>query len=135
MLKRGTDGGLCECYMAKKVLVIKDEAPLSRALQLKLAKSGYDVVAARDGQTGFELVTSERFDLILLDLIMPKMDGFEFLTKLKAVKERPRVFVLSNLGQEEDKKRVLDLGAEQYFVKSDTPLFDIVEKAKAAIGT
>lgn len=74
-----------------------------------------------------------KYDLILLDMIMPKMDGFTVLQKLKENGNKIPVIVTSNLGQDEDVKRAKDLGARDYLVKSDTPLVKIVEYIQANI--
>ncbi len=114
----------------KKVLVVEDEKPLSHALQLKLEHEGYAVTTASDGQECVDLVKNQQFDVILLDLIMPVMDGFQVLEQLKTLPTMPAVFVLSNLSQHEDEQRVLALGARKFFIKSDTPLTTIVEEVK-----
>ena len=67
----------------KKILVAEDEKPLARALQLKLSKSGFEVRNAFDGAEALEAVTKDKFDLVLLDLVMPKTDGFKFLEELQ----------------------------------------------------
>jgi DNA-binding response OmpR family regulator len=72
------------------------------------------------------------FDVVLLDLMMPTMDGFQVLERLKEKGDMPTIFVLSNLSQREDEERVLSLGAKKFFVKSNTPLAKIVEEVKAA---
>jgi CheY-like chemotaxis protein len=76
------------------------------------------------------IIDSQEFDIILLDLMMPVMDGFQVLEKLQQKPKKPAVFVLSNLSQAEDEQRVLKLGARKYFIKSDTPLSVIVEEVK-----
>jgi len=114
----------------KKILIVEDEHPLAHALELKFIHEGYDVTLASDGEAGIKIANAESFDMILLDLIMPKLDGFGFLEQLK--KKSP-VIVLSNLGQEEDKKHAEALGAKGYFVKSNTPITDIITKVKSLI--
>ena len=114
----------------KKILIVEDEHPLAHALELKFTHEGYDVTLAPDGEAGIKIANAESFDMILLDLIMPKLDGFGFLEQLK--KKSP-VIVLSNLGQEEDKKRAESLGVKGYFVKSNTPITDIINKVKSLL--
>jgi CheY-like chemotaxis protein len=116
----------------KKVLIVEDEKPLAHALELKLQHEGYNVTVASDGQECLNLVRQQSFDVLLLDLIMPVMDGFQVLEQLKTVPHQPAVFVLSNLSQHEDEERVLALGARKFFIKSDTPLTTIVEEVKQA---
>lgn len=113
---------------AKNVLIIEDEKPLAKALQLKLQKVGHSVYVARNGQEGLEAAAQQKFNVVLLDLIMPGMDGFKVLEKLKELPQKPAVFVLSNLSQTEDEQRARQLGAQKYLIKSDTPLATIIEE-------
>lgn len=112
----------------KRILIIEDEKTLARALEIKLTLSGFVVKAVFNGQDGVTLLQKESFDLILLDLIMPKMDGFGVLTILKAKKIETPVMVLSNLSQESDMKRTKEFGAKEFFIKSNTPIAMIVER-------
>ena len=114
----------------KKILVVDDEKPLARALELKLTNAGFLVSVAHDGEMAFELIKKETFDLIILDLVMPKMDGFTVIEKAKALKVTAPIIVLSNLSQKEDEEKVLKLGANHFFIKSDVPISEVVEKVK-----
>jgi DNA-binding response OmpR family regulator len=104
--------------LVKKILIAEDELPLSKALQLKLSKQGYNVVPAYDGQEAFDKLSKEKFDLLLLDLVMPKKDGFELLKDLQANKIKVPVIVTSNLGQEEDVNKTKQYGVKGYLVKA-----------------
>ena len=110
----------------KSILIVEDEKPLAHALQLKLEHEGYTVTLATNGQEALDLLQTRTFFVMLLDLMMPVMDGFQVLERLKAIASKPVVFVLSNLSQQEDEQRVLALGARKFFIKSDTPLTEIV---------
>ena len=112
----------------QRILIIEDEKTLARALEIKLTLSGFEVKAVFNGEDGVNLLQKESFDLILLDLIMPKMDGFGVLTVLKAKKIETPVMVLSNLSQESDMKRTKEFGAKEFFIKSNTPIAMIVER-------
>ncbi len=114
----------------KKILIAEDEKPLAHALQLKLEHEGFTVAVASNGQECLELLKSQQFDVLLLDLIMPVLDGFQALEQLKRLPFQPVVFVLSNLSQHEDEQRVLALGARKFFIKSDTSLTTIVDEVK-----
>lgn len=114
----------------KKILIIEDEKPISRALEFKLAHAGFETKTAFDGENGVKFVQKETYALILLDLIMPKMDGFTVLKTLKEKKIKTSVAVLTNLSQAEDEKRARELGAEEFFIKSNTPIAKIVEWIK-----
>lgn len=116
----------------KRVLIADDEHPLAHALELKLQHEGYDTVAVSDGQACLKKLASDQFDILLLDLMMPVMDGFSVLEQLGTVSKPPVVFALSGLRQHEDEKRALGLGAQKYFVKSEIPLETIVDAVKKA---
>lgn len=116
--------------MNKKILIVEDEKPLARVLSLKLNSAGYQVVIAYDGKEALAILSKQTFDLIILDLIMPKEDGFQVLQKIKDMGIKMPIIVSSNLSQIEDVKRAKQLGALDYFVKSDTTLVNVVEKVK-----
>ncbi len=115
----------------KKVLVVEDEKPLAGALELKLKKQGYQVAVAHNGQVALELMASESYDVALLDLVMPVMDGFEVLEAARKLQSAPVFIVLSNLTQPDDASRAIRLGAYKFLVKSDTPLAAIVQEIAA----
>ncbi len=114
----------------KKILIAEDEKPMANALGLKLRSAGFETTLVYDGESAIAVGKDSSFDLILLDLVMPKKDGFFVLAELKKLKIATPVIVSSNLSQDEDIKRAKDLGARDYFIKSDTTLADIVEKVK-----
>ncbi|MEK7607273.1 MAG: response regulator [Patescibacteria group bacterium] len=114
----------------KKILIVEDEKPMARALELKLAHGGFDAVVAYDGEQGLDLLKTHSVDLILLDLIMPKLDGFAVLTELKQKGNKTPVIILSNLSQGGDEKRARELGALEFYIKSNTPIADIVTRVE-----
>jgi DNA-binding response OmpR family regulator len=114
----------------KKILVIEDEATLQKALNEVLSKEGYEVVSSLDGLKGLELAQSENPDLILLDIILPKMDGFEVLKRIKEndkISQIP-VIILTNLSDMNDIQKALDLGATTYLIKADFHIEDVLKK-------
>lgn len=113
--------------MAYKILIAEDEMALGHALELKLEKSGYEVTLVNDGQAALEALKKSKFSVLLLDIIMPKKNGFEVLEEMKKVKNKTPVIILSNLGQEEDVKKAHTLGAKDYFIKADVPLQEVVK--------
>ncbi len=117
----------------KRILIVEDEKPLSHALEMKLGHEGYETRVVTNGTDALAALKEDHFQMILLDLIMPIMDGFAVLTALKERKNTVPVIVLSNLGQAEDQAKAKELGAVDYFVKSNTPIADIVARVKAAI--
>ena len=110
----------------KKILLAEDEQAISKVLALKLIKSGYAVTMVGSGEEVVAEIAKNKYDLILLDLLMPKMDGWAVLEKLKG--SNLKIVVMSNLGQDEDIKKAKALGALDFFIKSDVPLLDIVQK-------
>src|SRR6266704_3590377 len=104
---------------AKRVLIVEDERPLAHALELKLQHEGFEAVVAGNGQECLELIDKKDFDVVLLDMMMPVMDGFQVLQQLQSRPNKPLVLVLSNLSQREDEGRVLAAGAKKYFIKSN----------------
>lgn len=120
----------------KKILVIEDEATLQKALNEVLTGEGYQVFSATDGQKGLELVQEEKPDLILLDIIMPKMDGFEVLKRIKeddAISQIP-IIILTNLSDVNDIQKALDLGATTYLVKADFHIEDVLKKIEKVLN-
>jgi len=115
------------------ILIAEDEKPLSRALEIKLAKEGYDVMVASNGEEAIRHLSGKEFDLIILDLVMPKRDGFAVLEYLNKEGMKSSIIVLSNLAQEEDFKKAKDLGAMTYFIKSNTPIIELIRYIKENI--
>lgn len=118
----------------KKILILEDEKPLAHALELKLTHEGFEVVTTDNGETGVFLLEQDHFDLALCDLIIPKLDGFGVLEIIKNKKIKTPVIVMTNLNQEEDKQKALDLGAVNFFVKSNSTLSEIVEGVKQKVN-
>jgi len=117
---------------AKRVLIVEDEHPLAHALELKLQHEGLEVTVATNGREAIEKVQAGGYDVMLLDLMMPEMDGFQVLQQLEGVENKPpAIFVLSNLSQQEDEEKALSFGATKFFIKSNTSLSTIVEEIKS----
>ncbi|MCX6795320.1 MAG: response regulator [Candidatus Falkowbacteria bacterium] len=118
----------------KRILVIEDEKPLARALELKLVHEGFEVLGAANGEIAISLLTSDKFSLVICDLIMPKVDGFQVLEFIRDQKIKTPVIILTNLSQSEDEKRVRALGASEFFVKSNTSILKIIEHVKEKVS-
>lgn len=127
--------------MPKKILIIEDEEYLSEMYKMKFEQEGYKAVIADDGAAGIELAIKIKPDLILLDLVMPKMDGYEVLKRIRQAEEIKdvKVYILSNLGQNEEVDKGFAAGADGYLIKANlTPsqLVKNIEKifAGARVG-
>lgn len=118
---------------AKKILIAEDEKPMARALEFKLKHEGLDVDVVSNGEEVMTMLKKGHYALLLLDLIMPSMNGFEVLEELKKTGSKVKVIVLSNLSQEDDARKARDLGALDYFVKSNTPLAEIIKRVKEVL--
>ena len=116
---------------AKAILIVEDEHPLSHALEMKLKANGYAPKVVTNGQEALKELENGKYALMLLDLIMPIMDGFGVLQEMENKKLKTPVIVLSNLGQDEDRAKAKTFGVLDYFVKSNTPIAAIIERVKA----
>lgn len=119
---------------AQKILIAEDEKPMARALEIKLNKVGFETTVVFDGVEAISELTSNKYDLLLLDLMMPNKDGFSVLEDIKTKKIKVPVIVSTNLNQKDDIEKAMSLGAKDYFVKSDTPISDVVEHIKKVLG-
>ena len=123
--------------MPKKILIVEDDKFLRELIVRKIASEGYQVCEAVDGEEGVKVAKAEKPDLILLDLILPGIDGFEALTRIKQDPETAgsAVIILSNLGQKEDIERGLKLGAADYLIKAHFSPGEIIDKIAAVFKT
>ena len=118
-----------------KVLLVEDDAALGEMYTLKFQQAGFQLYVATDGAAGLELAKRHGPDIILLDVILPGMDGFAVLKELKAdpaTKTVP-VILLTNLGQDADQQKGKELGAVDYLVKANFTPGEVVEKIRALL--
>ena len=121
--------------MPKRILLIEDDKFLRELIIQKLGKEGYEVVEAAEGETGLAKMKEEKPNLVLLDLILPGIDGFEVLSRIKkdpSLVQIP-VIILSNLGQRDDMEKGIALGARDYLIKAHFTPGEIVEKIRATL--
>ncbi len=119
-----------------KIVIVEDDTFLAQMYASKLKLEGYSVLTAGDGEKGVAMITRERPDLVLLDIVLPKMDGFAVL---EAVRKNPEtrnipVLLLTNLSQKKDIERGLALGANDYLTKSHFVPTEVAEKIRRFIG-
>lgn len=119
-----------------KILIIEEDRFLRKIYKNKFTKAGFEFREAISGDEGLNKACSEKPDLVLLDLMLPKKSGFDVLVELKrdkATKKIP-VIILSNLAQEEDIKRTLSLGARDYLIKTEVSLSDVIDRVKKCLA-
>ncbi|OHA62542.1 MAG: hypothetical protein A3E07_00310 [Candidatus Wildermuthbacteria bacterium RIFCSPHIGHO2_12_FULL_45_9] len=120
----------------KKILIIEDDKFLRELIVQKLGKEGYEIVEAAEGEDGLKKLRESNPDLVLLDLILPGIDGFEVLKQAKADTQTAStpVIILSNLGQKDDVDKGLELGAIDYLIKAHFTPGEIVEKIAGVLA-
>ncbi len=116
----------------KFILLVEDDEFLAELYANKLQLEGFGVGLAADGEKGLKMIKEKHPDLVLLDIVLPKMDGFEVLKKMKADKESKEipVILLTNLSQKDEVKKGLDLGATDYLIKAHFMPSEVIKKIK-----
>ena len=119
-----------------KVLMIEEDRFLRKIYRDKLSRLGFDFFEATNGEEGLNKVIAEKPDLVILDLILPRKNGFDVLIDMKSNKntENIPVIILSNLGQESDIQRGLSLGAEAYLIKTEVSLSGVVDQVREQLA-
>lgn len=120
----------------KKLLIIEDDLVLQKALSEYLIAEGFNVLSAGDGETGVQMALGELPDLILLDIVLPKKDGYTVLTEVRANEATKHVpiVLLTNLGSISDVEKAIELGATTYLVKADYKLEEVMMKVKEILN-
>lgn len=119
--------------MIEKILVVEDDKFLRELISQKLSREGYTVIEAVDGEKGIESIKENVPGLVLLDLILPGIDGFEVLAKMKADPNLANipVIILSNLGQKDDIEKGMEMGATDYLIKAHFTPGEIIQKIQS----
>ena len=122
--------------MAKKILIIEDEELMYNLLERKLTADGYKITVAKDGIEGMEMMKKEKPDLILLDIVMPKKNGFEVMEEMQKEKELRGIpiIVISNSGQPVEIDKARELGAKDWLIKTEFDPQEVIKKVKKQIG-
>lgn len=120
----------------KTILIVEDESLLGNLLKQRLEHEGFNVVWCKDGEEAIASLRSKKPDLILLDIILPKISGFELLETMQADPqiERAPVIITSNLGQDSDVARGQSLGAIEYFIKAKVSIEELVDHVKTIVN-
>ena len=122
--------------MAKKILLVEDETIMINLLEKKLTQEGYDVRVALNGEEGLKAMREEKPDIVLLDIIMPKMGGFEVMEEMNKdpeLKEIP-IVIISNSGQPVELDKAKELGAKDWLIKTEFDPQEVVDKVEKQIG-
>ncbi len=122
--------------MGKKILLVEDEEIMISLLERKLSQEGYEILVARDGAEGLEVMKKTKLDLILLDIIMPRMGGFEVMEEMNKDKELKKipVIIISNSGQPVELDRAQKLGAKDWLIKTEFDPKEVLDKVVKQIG-
>jgi len=118
---------------SKTVLIVEDDSHISKVYEIQIKREGFNTTIARDGEQAIEFLKTENFDLIILDLMIPKKDGFSVLEEIR---KNPKflnipVLIISNLGQKADEIRAIELGATEYLIKIDHSIQEVINKVKS----
>jgi DNA-binding response OmpR family regulator len=117
-----------------KILLVEDDPFLIDIYQKKLKDSGFEVEVARDGERALKILKGKNFDLMLLDIVLPKIDGWKILEEIREMKkerkdlEKMKIIIWSNLGEKEDVKKGLSLGATSYLIKANFTPSEVVKE-------
>jgi DNA-binding response OmpR family regulator len=122
---------------AKKILLVEDEPLLANLLKQRLEREGYGVAVAHDGEEGLKLLQEGAYSLLLLDIILPKISGFELMEAMRTDPqlEKVPVIIVSNLGQDSDIAKGQSLGAAAYFVKAKVSIDELIEEVKKFLAS
>jgi len=121
-------------YMTK-ILLVEDDPFLIDIYMTKLKSEGFDLLSAKDGEEALEKIKKDKPALIILDIVLPNMDGWQVLKQIKNIKgaEKIKILVLSNLGQKEEVEKGLRLGADKYLIKSNFTPSQVVAELKELV--
>jgi DNA-binding response OmpR family regulator len=120
----------------KKILLVEDDPFLIDIYQKKLRDSGFEVEVVEDGEKTLEILKEKNFDLMLLDIVLPKIDGWKILEEIKEMKkekkdlEKMKIIIWSNLGEKEDIKKGISLGATSYLIKANFTPSEVVKEVE-----
>lgn len=114
----------------EKILIIEDDRGIRHALEFILQKNGYEIFLASEGKSAIQIAVDEKPDLVILDIMIPEINGFKVLQKIKESEktQNTKVFVFTNLSDEKDKKMAKKFGADGYFIKAEVSIDEIVKK-------
>ena len=118
----------------KKILIVEDNADFRGILQQAFSDAGFNVVAASDGQEGLDMAVKENPDLIMMDVLMPRLNGIDSAKKIKEAGVKSHIIFLTNVNEEESISRAIEITQSDYLIKSDLHVDKIVERVKEKLG-
>jgi DNA-binding response OmpR family regulator len=118
----------------KKILIVEDDPVLSASLREEFESEGFNVLIASDGAEGLEIVKKEKPDLVLIDILLPKLDGISMAKEINKLRLGTSMIFLSNLSDAEHVSEAIAVGMADYLVKSDWKIADIVSRVKQKLG-
>ena len=117
--------------VAKRILIVEDEKSLAQAMGFVITRHGFEIRTVYSGEDALAILAKEKFDLVLLDILLPEKGGLEILKEMRIGGNGTPVIILSNLSDAETIKRAKDLGAQDFLIKSNTPILDVIDQIKA----
>ena len=118
----------------KKILIVEDDKDFLSILKIKFTEEGFLVVTAENGEEGIETAAEENPDMIISDVLMPRLDGIEMAKKIKNANPSALIMFLTNLKDAEYIEKIKNFGGFDYIIKSESRISEIVEKSKAKLG-
>jgi CheY-like chemotaxis protein len=117
--------------VAKRVLIVEDEKSLAKAMGFVITRHGFEIRTVYSGEEALEILRKEKFDMVLLDVLLPAKGGLETLQEMRSGGDKTPVIILSNLSDAETMKHAKELGAQDYLLKSSTPILQVIEQIKS----
>jgi len=114
----------------KKILIVESDKIIARVMKLKLEKEDFEVESVFDGEEALNVLKKKKFDFVILDIVIPKIDGWKVLENIKKKKNKTLVIIFTELRQTVDQEKAKKLKADEYYIKTDTPIFEIIESVK-----
>ena len=121
--------------LTKRILLVEDDPFLVDVYTKKLQQAGFDIINVNNGELALKAIEGTHFDLVLLDIVVPDIDGWEILKQIKSpeTQNQPKVIVFSNLGQKSEVEKGLKLGADKYLIKANYTPSEVVEEVRKLI--
>lgn len=120
--------------IARRILIVEDESLLAEMMSFTITRHGFEIKTVYSGKEALETLGKEKFDLVLLDILLPDKGGLEILREMRSGNDNTPVIILSNISDEEIIKRAKELGAKEFLTKSNTPILDLIDRIKTHLN-